>query len=66
MSAPDLTVLSQQAQGKFPAERIANIIRYGGSLPDHSINSQMPVWAKIFFLECGPVYSRRVVVELMK
>jgi hypothetical protein len=26
----------------------------------------MPVWAKIFFLECGPVYSRRVVVELMK
>ncbi len=63
--APDLTVLAKNANGKFPAPRVADIIRYGGALPDHSINSQMPVWAKIFYAECGPVYSRRVVVELM-
>ena len=49
-----------------PAPRVADIIRYGGALPDHSISSQMPIWAKIFYVECGPVYSRRVVVELMK
>jgi hypothetical protein len=65
-AAPDLTVLAQKANGKFPAPRVADIIRYGGALPDHSISSQMPIWAKIFYVECGPVYSRRVVVELMK
>jgi mono/diheme cytochrome c family protein len=64
--APDLTMLARKAKGKFPALRGADIIRYGGALPDHSISSQMPVWAKIFYAECGPVYSRRVVVELMK
>jgi len=64
--APDLTALTRNAQGKFPAPLLADIIRYGGSMPDHSIGSEMPVWARIFSAECGPVYSRRVVVELTK
>jgi mono/diheme cytochrome c family protein len=64
--APDLTVLKRQSNGEFPASRVAEIIRYGGALPDHSINPQMPTWAKIFAAECGPTYSRRVIVELMK
>jgi len=64
--APDLTALKRQSNGVFPASRVAEIIRYGGALPDHSINPQMPTWAKIFAAECGPTYSRRVVVELMK
>ena len=64
--APNLTVLTSKGQGKFPAPRLADIIRYGGALPDHTISQQMPVWAKVFYLECGPEYSRRVVVELMK
>ncbi len=63
-SAPNLTNLARKANGKFPAPRIADIIRYGGALPDHSINSQMPIWAKILYAQCGPTYSRRVVVEL--
>jgi mono/diheme cytochrome c family protein len=65
-NAPDLTTLSRQSKGTFPAPRLADIIRYGGSMPDHSIGSEMPVWARIFYAECGPVYSRRVVVELTK
>jgi mono/diheme cytochrome c family protein len=66
VAAPDLTALARRAKGKFPAPRVADIIRFGGALPDHRIDSQMPVWAKIFYVECGPVYSRRVVVALMQ
>jgi mono/diheme cytochrome c family protein len=66
VAAPDLTLLAQKAKGRFPAPRVADIIRYGGALPDHSVSKQMPVWSKIFYAECGPVYSRRVVVELLK
>jgi mono/diheme cytochrome c family protein len=64
--APDLTVLTRKAKGKFPAPRVADIIRYGGALPDHSISPKMAIWAEVFHAECGPTYSRRAVVELTK
>ena len=65
-TAPDLTALNRKSKGVFPAPRLADIIRYGGAMPDHSVGSQMPVWGRVFYGECGPVYSRRVTVELMK
>jgi len=62
--APDLTVLTRNAKGKFPAPRVADIIRYGGALPDHNVKPKMAIWAEVFHAECGPTYSRRAVVEL--
>ena len=65
-AAPDLTALKRNANGSFPAPRVADIIRYGGALPDHSIGPRMAIWAEVFHAECGPTYSRRAVVELTK
>jgi len=64
LAVPDLTVLARNAKGVFPAPRVADIIRYGGSLPGHGNGPKMAIWAKVFHAECGPTYSRRVVVEL--
>lgn len=64
-AAPDLTQLAQKAKGKFPAARVADVIRYGGAISGHGA-AKMPVWAEIFHKECGPTYSRRAVVEMMR
>jgi mono/diheme cytochrome c family protein len=65
-AAPDLTALTRNAKGVFPAPRVADIIRYGGAIPDHSVGPKMAIWAEVFHAECGPTYSRRAVVELTK
>ena len=64
----DLTAISKQASGKFPADRIVEIIRYGGNIQGHG-DQVMPIWGKVFSSEGGggkggEVYSRRAVVEL--
>jgi mono/diheme cytochrome c family protein len=64
-AAPDLTKLAQQAKGKFPAAQVADVIRYGGAVPGHGA-AKMPIWAEVLHKECGPTYSRRAVVELVK
>jgi hypothetical protein len=60
----DLTGITKRNNGQYPAERIAEIIRYGGGLPGHEKDHAMPVWGKVFSGECGPAFSRRAVVEL--
>jgi mono/diheme cytochrome c family protein len=60
----DLTEIAKRGNGQYPAERIAEIIRYGGGLPGHEKDHAMPVWGKVFSGECGPAFSRRAVVEL--
>ena len=62
---PDLRVLSQNAGGVFPADRVAAIIRYGGGLTGHG-SAVMPVWGKMFAEECGPEYTARTVAELRR
>lgn len=64
----DLTAISKQAGGKFPADRIVEIIRYGGNIQGHG-EQEMPIWGKVFNSEGGggkggEAYSRRAVVEL--
>jgi hypothetical protein len=64
----DLTVISKQSDGKFPADRIVEIIRYGGNIQGHG-EQEMPLWGKVFSSEggggkSGGAYSRRAVVEL--
>lgn len=60
----NLTEITKRNDGKYPAERIAEIIRYGGGLPGHENDHTMPVWGKVFSGECGPAFSRRAVVEV--
>ena len=55
---PDLTVLSEQNSGKFPAERIRNAIYFKGSIPAHG-TPQMPAWGNVFYL----LKSRPKVLE---
>jgi mono/diheme cytochrome c family protein len=64
----NLTQLSKKNGGKFPAENVASIIRYGGDIQGHG-DRQMPIWGKVFSSEggsgkSGGAYSRRAVVEL--
>jgi mono/diheme cytochrome c family protein len=66
----DLTTIKQRAQGAFPATRVVEIIRYGGSLPGHGAEG-MPVWGKVFSEERGggkfaAAYSRKAVIELKR
>ena len=66
----DLTSIKQRAQGTFPAARIVEIIRYGGSLDGHGAEG-MPVWGKVFSEKggggkFGEAYSREAVIELKR
>jgi hypothetical protein len=65
---PDLTTLSKQANGKFDAPRISEIIRDGGDISGHGTRA-MPIWGLVFSNEgqggkAGAAYSRRAVIEL--
>jgi mono/diheme cytochrome c family protein len=43
----DLTMLSHNNGGKFPATHITSVIGYGATVPAHG-TQQMPVWGPIF------------------
>lgn len=66
----DLTEISKRANGKFPADRIVEIIRYGGNVTGHG-SQVMPIWGLYFSKEggggkIGNAYSRAAVVELKR
>jgi hypothetical protein len=45
----DLTVLSEQNSGKFPADRVRNAIYNKDSIPAHG-TPKMPAWGDVFYL----------------
>jgi mono/diheme cytochrome c family protein len=45
---PDLTVLAKNNGGKFPAERVASILRGQATVSAHG-NREMPVWGPVFW-----------------
>lgn len=66
----DLTEISKRANGKFPADRVVEIIRYGGNVTGHG-SQVMPIWGRVFSSEggggkVGNAYSRRAIVELKR
>jgi len=66
----DLTAIGKRANGHFPADRIVEIIRYGGNVTGHG-PQDAPIWGKVFNKKGGggtggDAYSRRAVVELLK
>ena len=63
----NLTTINERANGSFPADRIAEVIRYGGNVSGHG-TAAMPVWGKVFSDEggggkVGGAYSRRAIIE---
>ena len=65
----NLTEISKRANGEFPADRIGEIIRYGGNVTGHG-PQVMPIWGLVFSKQggggkIGGAYSRRAVIELM-
>jgi hypothetical protein len=62
----DLTSIKKRNHGQFPADRVSEIIRYGGGIPGHGEGAKMAIWSKIFSGECGPAYSRRAVIEIKR
>ena len=44
---PDLTTLSQRHDGKYPADYVADVVRFGQPISAHG-SSDMPVWGPIF------------------
>lgn len=44
---PDLTTLAKQHAGKFPAEYVSKIVRFGKPIQAHG-SADMPVWGPIF------------------
>ena len=43
----DLTAITKRANGKFPADRVVEIIRYGGNVSGHG-SQVMPIWGLVF------------------
>jgi mono/diheme cytochrome c family protein len=46
---PDLTTLSQRHGGKYPAQYVESVLRFGAAkgFPAHG-NKDMPIWARVF------------------
>ena len=45
----DLTALSEQNAGKFPADRVRNAIYSKGPIPAHG-TPEMPAWGDVFYM----------------
>jgi len=54
----NLTILSEQNAGKFPADRVRDAIYFKGSIPAHG-TPDMPAWGNVFYL----LKSRPKVLE---
>jgi mono/diheme cytochrome c family protein len=47
VAPPDLTELTKRYGGKFPADHIASVLRFGTKAPAHG-TADMPVWGPLF------------------
>jgi mono/diheme cytochrome c family protein len=47
MRPADLTVLSRNNRGKFPATQVVSVLQFGVATPAHG-SAEMPVWGPIF------------------
>ncbi|MGA7339694.1 MAG: c-type cytochrome [Terracidiphilus sp.] len=43
----NLTVLSRNNNGKYPADHVITVLQYGAPIPSHG-TAEMPVWGPIF------------------
>jgi mono/diheme cytochrome c family protein len=46
----NLTILSEQNAGEFPADRVRDAIYFKGSIPEQHGTPEMPAWGNVFYL----------------
>jgi len=44
----DLTALSRNNHGKYPANHVLSVLQFGAQTPSSHGNAQMPVWGPVF------------------
>jgi cytochrome c5 len=64
-SAADLTQIAKRNGGVFPFSKVADTIRDGGSIAEHS-PSRMMAWGKIFSAESDPVRAKAIIFEVTR
>jgi mono/diheme cytochrome c family protein len=64
-SAADLTQIAKRNSGVFPFSKVADTIRDGGSIAEHS-PSRMMAWGKIFSAESDPVRAKAIIFEVTR
>jgi mono/diheme cytochrome c family protein len=50
----DLTALAKKNNGKYPADHVASVLRFGTAVPAHG-SSEMPVWGSV--LGTSPIHG---------
>jgi mono/diheme cytochrome c family protein len=61
----DLTLIAKRNEGVFPFDKVAETIRNGGGIAEHT-RSRMPAWGKIFGADSDPAHAHVVVLEVTK
>lgn len=64
-SVADLTRIAKRNGGVFPFSKVADTIRDGGSIAEHS-PSRMMAWGKIFSAETDPVRAKAIIFEVTR
>lgn len=64
-SVADLTKIAKRNGGVFPFSRVADTIRDGVSIAEHS-PSRMMAWGKIFSAESDPVRAKAIIFEVTR
>lgn len=60
----DLTTLAKRNNGKFPADHVNSVMRFGTETPAHG-TAEMPIWSTLFrSLERGPVGDGMVQLRI--
>jgi mono/diheme cytochrome c family protein len=63
--ATDLTQIAKRNDGAFPFDKVAETIRHGGGIAEHT-RSRMPAWGKIFSAGSDPARADSIVLEVTK
>ena len=63
--AADLTLIAKRNDGVFPFEKVAETIRHGGGIAEHT-RSRMPAWSKNLSAGSGPAHADAIVLAVTK
>ena len=61
--APDLTLLAKNNNGKFPADRVSHVLRFGIETPAHG-TKDMPIWGPLLGSLQGQTGSNEGLIQL--
>lgn len=61
--APDLTQIARRNKGNFPFSQVAEVIRRGGGVMEHT-SRLMPAWGEFYGEKTDPVYAKAMLFAL--